>query len=363
MYLTYRYRIKDAANRAWLKRRATAVNVVWNWCNDVQKHALRHNKKWPSAFDLNNLSAGSSKELGLHAQTVQAVCEQYVGSRREKKLRSLRYRGKKSLGWIPFKAAGVRVADGEVTFLGRKMRFWQSRDLPSGAEIRTGSFAANAEGKWFLNLVIKLPDVEASVVSGELGIDLGLKRLASCSDGEQIDASRFYRDLEPVLAVAQRAGKKRKAAALHRKIANRRRDRNHKATTRIADRNGLIVVGDVSASKFATTPKAKSVLDQGWADFKRMLRYKAMRRGAIFLEVNEALTTQACSVCLACCGPKGLEGLEIREWTCVECGVVHDRDVNAARNILRLGHETLGGGSRISVRRMSKVLQPHGSAC
>lgn len=76
-----------------------------------------------------------------------------------------------------------------------------------------------------------------------------------------------------------------------------------------------------------------------------MLRYKAMARAAVFVDTSEYLSTQTCSDCGAVGGPKGSAGLEIREWTCSACGAVHDRDVNAARNILRLGRETLAGGS------------------
>ena len=90
---------------------------------------------------------------------------------------------------------------------------------------------------------------------------------------------------------------------------------------------------------------AKSVLDAGWGQLKTMLDYKCAHAGIVFKEVNEAYTTQTCS----CCGalpdsrPKGIAGLGIREWTC-ECGVTHDRDINAAKNILAVGHGRLAVG-------------------
>jgi putative transposase len=95
---------------------------------------------------------------------------------------------------------------------------------------------------------------------------------------------------------------------------------------------------------------AKSVLDAGWSQFRTMLRYKCDSAGAWFDEVNEANSTQDCSACLARSGPKGLKDLgsmfaeHAKEWTCPECGTHHDRDVNAARNILRRGHATLAVG-------------------
>jgi putative transposase len=86
---------------------------------------------------------------------------------------------------------------------------------------------------------------------------------------------------------------------------------------------------------------AKSVNDAGWAMFKNLLSYKAIARKVVYCEVSEYLTTQTCSDCGVIGGPKGREGLGIRGWVCGECGAVHDRDVNAALNILRMGHHTL----------------------
>ena len=89
---------------------------------------------------------------------------------------------------------------------------------------------------------------------------------------------------------------------------------------------------------------AKSVLDAGWSTFRTMLRYKCDDAGAWFEEVDEAYSSQTCSACLARSGPKGIAGLGIREWSCVHCGAVHDRDINAARNILAAGHGRLAEG-------------------
>ncbi|MGA2399971.1 MAG: RNA-guided endonuclease TnpB family protein, partial [Steroidobacteraceae bacterium] len=82
MLLVYRYRIKSLTGL--LNSQARACNFVWNFCNDTQQQALKWNKRWPSGFDLNRLTAGSSKELALHAGTINAVCEQYAKSRRQR---------------------------------------------------------------------------------------------------------------------------------------------------------------------------------------------------------------------------------------------------------------------------------------
>ncbi|GAB3470684.1 RNA-guided endonuclease InsQ/TnpB family protein [Azotobacter salinestris] len=164
--------------------------------------------------------------------------------------------------------------------------------------------------------------------------------MATCSDGPRLENGRFYRDLEPALAVAQRAGNKARVRAIHARIANRRKDALHKFSRQLVSRYGEILVGDVSPTKLAKTRMAKSVLDAGWGQLKTMLEYKCAHAGIVFKVVDERYTTQTCSNCgaLPDSRPKGITGFGMREWTCSVCGVTHDRDVNAARNILAAGH-------------------------
>ena len=98
--------------------------------------------------------------------------------------------------------------------------------------------------------------------------------------------------------------------------------------------------------KLTKTKMAKSVNDTGFSAFKTMLKYKCENAGTWFVEVSENYTTQICSCCgeISANSPKGRANLGIREWTCAKCGTWHDRDVNASKNILRLGHQTLAGG-------------------
>ncbi len=122
------------------------MNRVWNYCGEIQEASRRHNKHRPSGFDLIKLTFGSSKLLGLHSDTVQAVCKQFAISRDAHRKRS-RGRGRKSLGWVPFQAArAIRIEGSAVTFLGRQYRLWLSR--PLDGEIRCGSFAQDARGRW-----------------------------------------------------------------------------------------------------------------------------------------------------------------------------------------------------------------------
>jgi IS605 OrfB family transposase len=334
--LVYRYRVKSLTGL--LDRQARAVNFVWNYCNDAQKHERAWGKRWPSGFDLNKLTTGSSKELGIHSGTVNATCEQYAKSRRQHKRPWLRYRGRKSLGWVPFKGRDLHCDGDAFRFNGHRFRVFLSRPLPVGAIVKDGSsFSQDARGRWYLNVTIELEAAVARTDGAGVGIDLGLKDFAVLSTGEAVAAPRIFRKYEAKLAVAQRAKHKGTAKKIQAKVADKRRDFLHKLSTRLVRDFRYIAVGDVSAARLAKTSMAKSVLDAGWSNFRQMLAYKAMRHGAFYEEVDERFSTQTCSNCGVVGGPKGLEGLVVREWTCGECGAVHDRDVNSARNILRSG--------------------------
>ncbi|MGJ7917981.1 RNA-guided endonuclease InsQ/TnpB family protein [Massilia sp. LXY-6] len=344
MILVYRYRVKSL--NGLLNRQARECNFVWNYCNDRQKDALRFNRPWLTGFDLNKLTTGSSRELGLHSGTVNAVCEQYAKSRSQKKRPYLRYRGKRSLGWVPIKGRELKREGDAFRFAGNTFRVFHSRPLPEG-KIKDGTnFSRNARGHWFLNIVIDLSVDTANArrpVRG-VGIDLGLKEFATLSTGEKIEAQRIYRGAEQTLAIAQRANKKRRVKAIHAQIAHRRNDFHHKLSTRIVREFDYIAVGNVNAKGLARTSMAKSILDAGWSSFRSQLAYKAVKHGAWFEEVDEKYTTQACSGCgaISCNSPKGRDALGIRQWICAECGVEHDRDVNAAKNILaRCGRASL----------------------
>src|SRR3954453_22458517 len=342
MILTYRYRIKDATTGKHLARMAGSVNQVWNYCGGIQNDSRRLNRRWPSGFDLINLPSGSSKELGLHSDTVQAVCKQFAISRDAAK-RKPRWRvsrgPKRSLGWIPFQCARpLKVDGGTVKFLGRKYRLWLSRPVPT--DIRSATFSQDATGRWYLNLVCELVD-ELPTGTGEIGIDLGLTTLAALSTGETIRNPRHVRKAAAKLARAQRAGRKKLARKIHRKVAAQARHFLHETSTRIVRANALICVGDVNSAALARTKMAKSVLDAGWSALRSMLEYKAIRHRAVFVKTNERYSTQTCSCCGSRAGaPRGVEGLRVRSWVCDGCGVLHDRDTNAALNILRSGRNT-----------------------
>jgi len=343
MYRTFRYRIKDSNSRAKLAKMASAVNYVWNYCNETSSYAIYRDYRFLSGFDLNNLTAGSSKELGISSTTIQEICSEYATRRKQFKKRKLRWRSyKRNLGWIPFKASAVRVIAGEARYHGVKLKFWNSREFPIGSKIKTGSFCQDSRNRWYVNLVLEIPET-ANNNAGlpAVGIDLGLKTLATLSDGTKVEAPRIFRRHEQALGMAQRARKKRRAKTIHAKIVNSRKDFLHKETTKLANKYKGFYVGNVSSKKLSRTKLAKSVSDASWANFKTLLEYKAIGLGKVFAEIDEKFSSVTCSVCTNRTGPSGLSALGVREWVCNSCGVIHDRDVNAANNILRLGHETL----------------------
>lgn len=343
----YKFRLKDK-HAAELNRQARAVNFVWNYCNETQQKAARSGRKWLTKYDLQKLTAGSSKMLDLHAHTITRVAQTYDRCRSAKRRPWLRFRGQKSLGWVPFNQRHVRF-DGEA-FVFRGVRYMpmHMRSIPDGTLIRAGDFSQDARGRWYINVPIEIP-VNAHTIAGTspIGIDLGLKDLATLSTGKKIENPKHFSRLEKRYGKAQRARKKRLATKLAAKIRNARRDHLHKASARIALAHNLIFVGNVSSRKLARTRMAKSVLDAGWSTLRTQLSYKAMRHKGRMVEVDERFTSQVCSSCgtLPPERPEGIAGLRIREWTCGDCGATHDRDVNAARNILRLGLETLAEGA------------------
>lgn len=339
MIRTLRFRIKDK-HRAWLNAQAREVNCVWNYANELSQKVLRREGRFIGHFELQKYTDGASKECGLHSHTIQAIGKEYVTRRVQFKRSRLAWRksggARRSLGWVPFKSSSVKCRAGQVFFNGQLLSLWDSYGLSHYA-LRSGCFSEDSRGRWYLNVQVEVPELcgpRLPAARGAVGIDLGLQDFATLSDGRKLEAARFYRDLEPALAVAQRANKKARTRALHAKIANRRKDALHKFSTVLAREYGALFIGNVNASGLAKTGMAKSVLDAGWSTFRTMLQYKCDSAGAWFEQVNEAYSTQTCSCCASRTGPKGVAGLGIRTWCCSVCGSEHDRDVNAAQNIL-----------------------------
>lgn len=355
---TLKFRVKDKHAKQLLAM-ARDVNTVWNFCNETQHRSLKRYcnrpKVWLSGFDLQKLTAGFSKCEGVAVEwsAVAQTCEEFATRLRQFKRQRLNWRvsdkasPKYSLGWVPFKKGALRYKAGQLRFNGINIGVWDSYDL-SKCELRAGSFNEDSRGRWYVNIAVKIQVDEKRVPDGAtaVGIDLGIKTLATYSDGTAFSPKKLYRSAEQALGIAQRARKKRRVKAIHAKIKNQRKDAIHKETTALVKKHAAIFVGNVNAKALAKTSMAKSVHDAAWTMFRTQLKYKAIRRCVAFAEVNEAFSTQTCSCCgvIPSSSPKGRAGLGIRRWTCSDCGAEHDRDTNAARNIVRLGHQALEVG-------------------
>ena len=365
MYKTLKLRIYTKHTPKLVKL-ASAVNFVWNYVNDLSFQMWRRKRVFLSAYDIHEYTKGAGEELGLHSQTLQAVGETHAKARKQAKRSKLNWRTNrkdakhKSLGWIPFKTSAVKVIrtynTGKTALksqvqlsCGKEkliLTVFDQHDLRQYTEIKTASVVEDSCGNWYLCLVVKFEPAIENTATGEVGIDLGCKTAATCSNGDKLE-TKFTQQYAEKLATAQRACKKKQAKRIHRKTRNARANATHQFTSRLVENNRLIVIGNVKAGSFTTSKLAKSVYDANWSEIERQLEYKCEHAGCLFIKVNENFSTQTCANCLQITNssPKGVAGLGIREWICGCCGQLNDRDVNAAKNILRFGRETLAGGS------------------
>ena len=338
---TLRLKVKENSY-AWLNAAATEVNQVWNWGAEVSAKAGRPctgDAKWLTGFDLNNLSSGASPYFHkIGADTIQRVNGEYALKRKAAGRLRLRWRksrgSARALGWVPFKAQSLKRKGRALRFRGKHFRVFEWQRL-EGVTWKQGCFAEDAMGDWWLCLPYALRIEESVAPLEKVGIDLGLKDIAVTSDGMRCEKGLFYRGIEKKIAQAQRRGHKRQAKRLHRTAANRRRVALHRFSRQIVENYQKIVVGDVSSTQLVKTRMAKSVLDSGWGMLKTMLQYKGQQAGRIVQIASERYTSSSCSSCGSLSGPRGVNGLPVRLWVCCDCGESHDRDINAAKNILR----------------------------
>lgn len=255
--------------------------------------------------------------------------------------------GKQSATYV---ASAFKWNDNKLTLAKMKeplaIRF--SRTIPKAAKVTTVTISKDTAGRYFVSMLCD--DVVAALpeATERIGIDLGLTHFAILSNGEKIAAPNIFRKNEKKLAKLQRrlskkqkgsknrAKAKRKVARIHAKIADTRRDFTHKLSTRLIRENQTIAVETLEVKNMVKNGNlAKSISDAGWSEFVRQLEYKAKWYGRTLVGIDKWYpSSKRCSECGFIVSKMPLS---IREWTCPECGVVHDRDINAARNILAAG--------------------------
>jgi putative transposase len=219
------------------------------------------------------------------------------------------------------------------------------REMPASATVRTVTVRRVAGRSVCFALALQVAAVPARKVMRAVGVDLGVHNFAALSTGVLIPGPRAYRKARRQLRVAQRRvsrrvkGSRRRQKAglllarLHERIRNLRGNHAHQLSRRLVSDFGLIAVEDLQIRGLTRGFLAKDINDQGWAEFLRLLRYKAEDAGIQVVAVPPGGTSQTCSGC----GARVSKPLSERVHRCPNCGLVVDRDINAARNILRLG--------------------------
>ena len=374
MKARFKYRIYPTAGQKYrLAKLFGCVRVVWNdslaFCqkkyklgekkpgsSELQKQFITQAKKAEDREWLSEVSAiPLQQSLNDLNQAYQNFFKSTRGQRKGKAIRPPKFKTRKSKQTARFTRGGFKVGQHKV-YLAKigKLKIVWSRELPAPPSSVT--IIKDSANRYFLSFVVEtcakiLPQIDNSV-----GIDLGIKTFATFSDGTKVDAPKplkkrikKYRKLSKSLSKKTLKSKRYEKARLrvakfHAKVKDIRTDFLHKLSTEIICENQTIVLEDLNVSGMVKNRKlSRAISDLGWRTFRILLEGKAEKYGRDLRVINRwEPTSQKCS----CCGFHGGKlDLQVREWECLNCGAKHDRDTNAAINILVAGgqSETLNG--------------------
>ena len=382
MKARYRYRCYPTpSHKLALAKLFGCVRVVWNdslgFCiseyiggqkkpknAELQKQFITQAKKLEEREWLSEVSAVPLQQsLNDLEQAYQNFFNSCKGKRQGQKVKPPRFKKRKSKQSARFTKLGFSIK-GEKVYLAKvgKLKVVWTRELPS--EPSSVTIIKDSSDRYFLSFVVEVqPEVLPSSDSS-VGIDLGISTFATLSNGQKIKAPkplkeriRKLKKLSKSLSRKTKGSKRhensrKRLAKLHAKLADTRTDFLHKLSTQLIRENQTIVLEDLNVSGMVRNRKlSRAISDLGWRTFRTFLEAKSEKYGRDFRVIDRwEPTSKTCS----CCGFKiGKLDLSIREWICLNCGTSHDRDINAATNILVAGglSETLngrGGSIRLS---------------
>jgi putative transposase len=383
----YRYRIYPTDQQVILLNQLFGcVRVVWNdalYLNKkvyqetkthkpysfLSKEILTKAKKTEERKWLKDVSSvplqQSLRDLDLAFKHFFNSCS---GNRKGAKVNPPRFKKKKSAQSARFTSSAFQIKNGKVYLakIGNLKVVW-SRPLPSNPTSVT--VIKDAADRYFVSFVVEINPIQLPDNGVSVGVDLGIIDFATLSSGEKIKAPKPLKEnlkklkrLQKKLSRKEKGSKRRErarkaVARLHAKIKDIRADFLHKLSTRLIRENQTIVLEDLNIKGLVKNRKlSRAISDLGWRTFRDMLEAKSLIYGREFVVINRwEPTSQRCS----CCGKiGGKKELSVREWTCLYCETIHDRDINAAINIkVAGGHSETQNGRRGS-RKTKKLAAP-----
>ena len=313
---------------------------VYNWVSRKieldAKDKLYHRK-----LKLQNSLPNVSKKIGIPSHTIQATILQAYSAwdrcfkkvSKQPKLKSVHNKLRSIC--FPDILKRSRISNNRISLPGIKEVCFHKQEIPDGV-IKQARIIRRASG-WYCQLCIDaiytFPVKETIDV---VGIDTGFKDLAILSNGQKFSSHQEFVKGQKRLAKAQRGKRKKLVGRLHERISNRRKDYNHKVSRQIIQNFSEIYITNDNLRGQAKV-FGKSVSDAGISQLRQFISYKSDNHGRKCVLVDSKNTTLTCSTCGAKTGPTGLGGLKVRFWECSACGAHHDRDVNAAKVVLKTG--------------------------
>jgi putative transposase len=293
-----------------------------------------------------------------------------------KRARYPRFKTRQGRQSAAYTRSGFRWRDGALYLakMGTPLAFtwsWPGID-PATVDPSTVTVSRDPCGRWYVSLAVDTPEPDPLPATGRaVGVDLGVKDFAVTSDGQRIpnprhlerrarNLVRYQRRLAHCQqGSANRAKAKAKAVRAHRKVRAARTDFLHKTSTSLVRDHDLIVLEDLAVKNMVRNRSvAKAISDCGWRTFRRMLEYKAARYGRRVIVIDRWFPSS--KMCSACGHLLAELSLKIRTWQCPSCGTRHDRDINAAKNILAAGLAVAGDNPAMPAELMSYTPGPPG---